>query len=279
MDWWQHEQISWLSLKHRFQGQVTWTVCMESFINGQASSNRNMRKSSFKDEYGAGPHAGFWRIFRIRFTSRFSLEVHTINMVAYAFCLFWLLLLVLSPLAFPANTVDFGQNGSTGIMDNTQFLEGIDNTFVKTAYSSGDSMCHQNSSRSYFINGNQMPYCARDLGIFGGMVIGLAIAVFLRYDIEFWWLALCIVPIGLDGGLQLVTSYESTNMLRLITGSMAGLVTGLALGFIIRELTPIRPPNTSGDLQSDKELEEPEELHSDEELEGPGELRFDEEAE
>ena len=32
------------------------------------------------------------------------------------------------------------------------------------------------------------------------------------------------IPIGLDGFTQLLTSYESTNLIRLITGSGAGFV-------------------------------------------------------
>jgi hypothetical protein len=48
-----------------------------------------------------------------------------------------------------------------------------------------------------------------------------------------------LVPIGLDGGIQLVTSYESNNVLRLFTGSLAGIVTMLAVGLITFELSTI----------------------------------------
>ena len=37
-------------------------------------------------------------------------------------------------------------------------------------------------------------------------------------------ISLGAIPIGLDGFTQLITSYESTNIVRLITGTLAGFV-------------------------------------------------------
>jgi uncharacterized membrane protein len=47
---------------------------------------------------------------------------------------------------------------------------------------------------------------------------------------------LCLLPIGLDGTIQLVTEYESTNPKRVITGLIAGIVTGIALKIIADSL-------------------------------------------
>ena len=44
---------------------------------------------------------------------------------------------------------------------------------------------------------------------------------------------LALVPIGLDGTIQLLTDYESTNSRRLVTGLIAGGVTGWALMIIL----------------------------------------------
>lgn len=46
-----------------------------------------------------------------------------------------------------------------------------------------------------------------------------------------------LIPIGLDGGLQLLTSYESNNLFRLLTGGLAGIVTTLALGWVIYDMS------------------------------------------
>ena len=47
---------------------------------------------------------------------------------------------------------------------------------------------------------------------------------------------LCLLPIGLDGTIQLVTDYESTNPKRVITGLIAGIATGIALKIIADSL-------------------------------------------
>jgi len=63
--------------------------------------------------------------------------------------------------------------------------------------------------------------------------------MFMDLEIHIFWILLGLVPMGLDGGIQLVTDYESTNFLRFITGTLAGIVTGIALGFIVSELSKI----------------------------------------
>jgi uncharacterized membrane protein len=37
----------------------------------------------------------------------------------------------------------------------------------------------------------------------------------------------------------LITDYESTNIMRFLTGSLAGIVTGIALGYIVSEIGTI----------------------------------------
>jgi uncharacterized membrane protein len=89
--------------------------------------------------------------------------------------------------------------------------------------------------------GYKMPYCSRDFGIYGAMLLaGLAYPFVRRLDERALypaaWLLLAIVPIAIDGGLQIATEidkplfhadllpfdYESTNAVRLATGAIAG---------------------------------------------------------
>ncbi|HIH02187.1 TPA: DUF2085 domain-containing protein [Thermoplasmata archaeon] len=93
--------------------------------------------------------------------------------------------------------------------------------------------CHQLAERSYFLNGNQMPFCARDLGLFVGLMIGFGIATFLSVQINPVLLLFGLAPMGIDGGVQLVTEYESTNPLRLATGIVAGAALALLLAVFI----------------------------------------------
>jgi uncharacterized membrane protein len=83
--------------------------------------------------------------------------------------------------------------------------------------------------------GFKMPVCSRDIGLYLAMLIGgLIYPLARRLDDKTLWpsifLILALVPIGLDGGVQLISDmgivpfvYESTNAIRLITGGIAGL--------------------------------------------------------
>ena len=126
------------------------------------------------------------------------------------------------------------------------------NPVAAFVYSFGDLNCHQKSERSWEINGNQLAICVRDVGLFLGLVIG---ALFWRAKgLNRWtvrdsflsvfkdeqiyslyikdrrmfamilFLSIGALPIGFDGFYQLLTDYESTNTIRLITGTLAGFV-------------------------------------------------------
>jgi uncharacterized membrane protein len=93
----------------------------------------------------------------------------------------------------------------------------------------GDTECHQLANRSFFINGNQMPFCSRDVGLFIGLAVGAGVATFIRYRINPVLALAGLVPIAIDGGTQMLTDYESTNTLRLATGVVAGVALSLLL--------------------------------------------------
>ena len=125
------------------------------------------------------------------------------------------------------------------------------NFFAAAVYAFGDLNCHQKHERSWEINGNQMPVCTRDIGIFlGAFLIGL---IWIRLGHNRWTIKdtflgifpdekltpiyknnkrnlmffsmvfLCVLPIILDGGLQAITDYESNTIKRLVTGTIFGM--------------------------------------------------------
>ncbi len=129
------------------------------------------------------------------------------------------------------------------------------NPYAAFIYAFGDLNCHQKHERSWEVNNNQLAVCTRDIGIFFGLFIGGA--VFTRRGWNRWtvrdtclslfpdrwldevyaknrrtllWLAcglaLCM-PLIADGFLQLLTSYESTNFKRVVTGIPFGLGLGI----------------------------------------------------
>lgn len=91
-------------------------------------------------------------------------------------------------------------------------------------------MCHGLPQRSLELFGTPMPLCARCVGIYGGMLAGIALFVLLpvvRERIMRRAALLAVMPLALDGLTQLTGLRESTNPLRLVTGAIAGLAFGL----------------------------------------------------
>jgi len=145
----------------------------------------------------------------------------------------------LAPLMLPTGSIK-DLTGHSLISDNDQKIK--NNSPLNFMYGIGDRLCHQKSERSYFINGNQMPFCARCTAIWIGIMIGLGIMIFYKIEFDEKILILLLVgiaPLAIDGIGQLANMWESTNLIRSITGLLTGYVTGIALGVIIDELRDI----------------------------------------
>ena len=84
-----------------------------------------------------------------------------------------------------------------------------------------------------------MAYCSRCTGIFFGLMIGAGIAVFRYINFKWQYVVIGLLPIGVDGIGQFFGFWESINPVRLITGMLAGVLTGLAVGVILQELCQI----------------------------------------
>jgi uncharacterized membrane protein len=136
--------------------------------------------------------------------------------------------------------------------------------FPRVVYYIGDFNCHQMYDRSFTLNGNQMPMCSRDIGIFIGMNIGFFIALFITPTASIVSTAVqffpkkiravnrkktlliltataMITPAVIDGFLQLLTPYESSNFIRFDTGMPLGIVIA---GFIAAVILSLLAQNT-----------------------------------
>tara|TARA_B110000967_G_C18873435_1_gene556800 strand:- start:752 stop:1498 length:747 start_codon:yes stop_codon:yes gene_type:complete len=148
------------------------------------------------------------------------------------------------------------------------------NPIFALTYAIGDLNCHQKHERSWKINDNQMPICVRDVGILFGIILGALI--FMLKGVNRWTLRdtfltiipdkyldeiyvrdkrifvmigiifASIIPIGIDGLVQLLTNYESNNSIRLITG----IIAGFTLGWLICSMIAAKPSsfNSSEDV-------------------------------
>jgi uncharacterized membrane protein len=162
---------------------------------------------------------------------RFPKLTSKVVLVVFIICAVWLTLVVSAPYMVRPHTL-LDLSGRVSVRDNTAQFSSL-SPLPKAIYSIGDVECHQIASRSFFLNGNQMPFCSRDLGLFIGLAAGFGFAAFRRYKFNPLLVFVGLAPIAIDGGLQLLTSYESNNALRLITGIIAGVVLALLLAFYV----------------------------------------------
>jgi uncharacterized membrane protein len=166
-------------------------------------------------------------------------------LVLFAASTLWVALSVTAPLMVPSDTL-LDLTGTVGMRENDAQFESL-SVVPRTIYIIGDLECHQIAERSFFLNGNQMPFCARDLGLFVGLMVGFGIATFISLQVNPVLLILGLLPLGLDGGIQLVTEYESTNALRVATGLLAGVALALLLAvfvFAFKEESAMKAPSS-----------------------------------
>lgn len=91
-------------------------------------------------------------------------------------------------------------------------------------------MCHGRPERSLAIADVAMPICARCVGIYAGLLVGLAafwLIPYLRERVVRPFALAAVIPLAVDGLTQLAGLRESTNELRIATGIIAGLAFGM----------------------------------------------------
>lgn len=82
--------------------------------------------------------------------------------------------------------------------------------------------CHQLPERSFFYKGFQFPVCARCTGIISGYILAILLLA-LGFKISLKVCAFLIIPMALDGTVQLVAEYKSNNFRRFFTGLFSGI--------------------------------------------------------
>lgn len=80
--------------------------------------------------------------------------------------------------------------------------------------------CHCRDDRSFHFHGKKFPICARCTGEFIGIVISVISCFFFRISVILSFVLL--IPMVADGFIQALTSYESNNFKRCVTGFLFG---------------------------------------------------------
>lgn len=164
----------------------------------------------------------------------------SIIFVFFIFFSLWILLQFLAPLVLPKGSVS-DLSGLVAVSDNEDAINNMDFPW-NFVYSAGDRLCHQKAERSFFINENEMPFCSRCTAIWLGLAIGLGFMVLYTIELNekfLFTILISLIPIGVDGVGQLFGFWESTNIIRVITGLLTGMVCGVTLGVIIDEIKTI----------------------------------------
>ena len=91
-------------------------------------------------------------------------------------------------------------------------------------------LCHQLPERTFFVWGYKMALCSRCFSIYVSFLFfSFLFFIFRKRFKGFYWktAVFLFIPMALDGTTQLVGLRESTQLLRVLTGSLFGL--GFAL--------------------------------------------------
>lgn len=172
--------------------------------------------------------------------------------------LIWVASLFLAPFTVPPRSFYEVDTGGANVLDFGS-IWGTFPPYAQFVYTFGDIQCHQMFTRSFALNGNQMPIDARMTSMYVFATFGLIAAMFaapaptpgavivngLPASVRRWFsrfrtehvaalvITIGILPVAIDGFAQLLTPYESTNLTRVLTGIPCGFVGGLLIGAML----------------------------------------------
>ncbi len=163
----------------------------------------------------------------------------------------WIISLFIAPLSLPPGTVLLGESGRANMIDFVDVWSKLP-LLQRIVYMIGDAICHQKTSRSFIINGNQMPVCSRDVGLYLGVAFSITplyflellrpqkYVVFMRKIFRPRWKFLVlyiplVLPLIIDFTTQLLGLRTSTNTIRLTTGLLFGIGNGILFYHLLLE--------------------------------------------
>lgn len=193
--------------------------------------------------------------------------------------LWWTISMFVAPYMVAPGTVK-DLNGRANIIDFPELWNKM-SPYPRVIYYFGDLNCHQISNRTLYLNSNEMPVCSRDVSIFVFVNFGFIASMLVtpsssisegvlnlmplsirkpilrrKYGSIAFALVLLILlllPTAIDGFRQMLTPYESTNVIRVLTGAPCGFAGGFYLGVMIVSVGEVDKAREM--LKKDKEKE------------------------
>ena len=128
-----------------------------------------------------------------------------------------------------------GLDGSPMIIDNGWLGHGPKGI----AYLIGDILCHQETARSFILNGSQLPVCIRDMGILLGSLAGCAASCFFLDHLRGRKVLIAGVALLLVTAVQwaLRGTNGDNEAIRFASGIVSGIGASVILGWWIVGLT------------------------------------------
>ena len=158
------------------------------------------------------------------------MSVNGIRALLIAFSAAVLALLVTAPFMTGSGTVD-GLEGGHPVEPDFFDVWADMNPAAGAIYGLGDILCHQDSSRSFHLNGSQLPICARDVSALAGLAGGLALCAFCGDRLRRYAFILLAVSFSVMIADVIIQNAFDLNVFvtRILTGAFCGISVAIGI--------------------------------------------------
>ena len=158
------------------------------------------------------------------------MSVDGLRALLIAFFVAVLALLVLAPLMIDSGAVDGLEGGHPVEPDFFDVWEDL-NPAAGAIYGLGDILCHQDSSRSFHLNGSQLPICARDVSALAGLAGGLILCAFCGDRLKRYAFILLAVSFSVMIADVIIQNVFDLNVFvtRILTGAFRGISVAIGI--------------------------------------------------
>ncbi len=158
------------------------------------------------------------------------MTVNGIRALLIAFFALVLALFVYAPFMIEDGAVD-GLEGGHPVEPDYFDLWGDLNPAAGSIYGLGDILCHQDSSRSFHLNGSQLPICVRDLSALAGLVGGLIVCALYGGHLRRYAYIMLAVSFSVMIADVIIQNALDLNVFatRILTGAFCGISVSAAM--------------------------------------------------